>query len=292
MDAKPIIIAALTSLALAQPACAQRAAYQEMIATHAKANDVPEALVHRVVIRESKYNAHLIGRGATLGLMQIKLATARGVGYQGNWEGLLDPETNIAYGVRYLAGAWRISHGSYDLAVKHYARGYYYDAKRMGLPPITYASLPLRISPSASSSEPAPPATNATYTTASTPPTAAPAEASVTQPAAPSNSAPPPLSNPPVGNGQELLRQAMINRALQKSQQPPDEPETPAQDPADVKVPGAKPSSAKASAKTATVPVPRPRPERAPVYRSASAPSQPNALAKLWDDLKRSLPAR
>src|SRR5262245_52169777 len=115
-------VAGLASIALAQPACAQRSAYQGMIAAHAKANDVPEALVHRVVMRESKYNAHLIGRGATMGLMQIKLATARGVGYRGDAQGLLDPETNIAYGVRYLAGAWRITHGSYDTAVRHYAR--------------------------------------------------------------------------------------------------------------------------------------------------------------------------
>src|SRR5262249_53111046 len=34
-----------------------------MIARHAQANGVPEALVHRVVIRESRYNARSVGRG-------------------------------------------------------------------------------------------------------------------------------------------------------------------------------------------------------------------------------------
>jgi soluble lytic murein transglycosylase-like protein len=37
--------------------------------------------------------------------MQIKLATARSRGYTGDAEGLRDPDTNLAYGVKYLAGA-------------------------------------------------------------------------------------------------------------------------------------------------------------------------------------------
>ncbi len=55
--------------------------YDSLIASHAAANGVPEALVHRVIVRESRYNASLIGRGGTMGLMQIKLATARSLGY-------------------------------------------------------------------------------------------------------------------------------------------------------------------------------------------------------------------
>src|SRR5689334_104242 len=56
-----------------------RAQYESMVATHAQANNVPEALVHRVIVRESKYHAGLVGRGGTIGLMQIKLPTARGL---------------------------------------------------------------------------------------------------------------------------------------------------------------------------------------------------------------------
>lgn len=133
----------IAMIAVATPALAQRSAYQALIAAHAKANNVPEALVHRVVMRESRYNASLIGRGGVMGLMQIKLPTARSVGYTGNAQGLLDPETNIAYGVRYLAGAWRLAHGSHDRAVSLYAHGYYYDAKREHLPPLRFAALPL-----------------------------------------------------------------------------------------------------------------------------------------------------
>src|SRR5664279_726181 len=119
---------------LAQGAHAEgRAQYEKLVATHARANLVPEALVHRVIVRESKYKADLIGRGGTIGLMQIKLATARGVGYKGDAEGLRDPDTNLAYGVKYLAGAWRAAKGDHDRAVHYYASGYYHVAKAQRL---------------------------------------------------------------------------------------------------------------------------------------------------------------
>jgi soluble lytic murein transglycosylase-like protein len=62
--------------------------------------------------------------------MQIKLATARGMGYTGTAQGLLDPDTNLRYGVRYLAGAYRTANGHHGRAVGYYASGYYYAAKR------------------------------------------------------------------------------------------------------------------------------------------------------------------
>lgn len=121
--------------ALASPAWADsslRSQLDAMIAAHAQANGVPEALVHRVVVRESRYNPRLIGRGGAMGLMQIKTATARGLGYGGTAAGLLDPQTNLTYAVRYLAGAYRLARGNHDRAVSYYARGYYYAAKNNG----------------------------------------------------------------------------------------------------------------------------------------------------------------
>jgi Transglycosylase SLT domain len=121
-------------LSLASEAQAQdRAHYEKMIAKHAKANLVPEALVHRLIVRESKYNPELIGHGRTIGLMQIKLATAKGVGYTGDADGLRDPETNLTYGVKYLAGAYRAAGGDYDRAIRYFAGGYYYVAKQQRL---------------------------------------------------------------------------------------------------------------------------------------------------------------
>ena len=95
-----------------------------------RANNVPEALVHRVIVRESKYHPNLVGRGGTIGLMQIKLATARGLGYTGDAAGLRDPDTNLAWGTKYLAGAYRAANSDHSRAVRYYASGYYYAAKR------------------------------------------------------------------------------------------------------------------------------------------------------------------
>ena len=129
---KILRIAALVAagLTLPQVACAGEAEYAEMVAAHARANGVPEALVHRVIMRESRYQPHLVGRGGTIGLMQIKLATARGVGYTGDAAGLRDPNTNLTYAVKYLAGAYRAANGDHARAVRYFAGGYYYAAKR------------------------------------------------------------------------------------------------------------------------------------------------------------------
>jgi soluble lytic murein transglycosylase-like protein len=126
-------LAALMVPAFSQGALAQRAKYEEMIATHAKANLVPETLVHRVIVRESKYQASLLGSGGAIGLMQIKLATARSLGYTGTAEGLRDPATNLLYGIKYLAGAFRAANGDHDRAVHYYAAGYYFAAKHQRL---------------------------------------------------------------------------------------------------------------------------------------------------------------
>ena len=122
----------MAALPFTQAALAQHAEYDALVATHARANDVPEALVHRVILRESRYQPALVGRGGTIGLMQIKLATARGLGYTCDAEGLRDPDTNLTYGVKYLAGAYRIANGDHNRAMHYYASGYYEAAKRRG----------------------------------------------------------------------------------------------------------------------------------------------------------------
>ena len=126
-------LAALATLAVAETARAGHAEYDALVSRHAKANAVPEALVHRVIVRESRYQPDLVGRGGTIGLMQIKLSTARGLGYTGTAEGLRDPETNLTYAVKYLAGAFHAANGDHNRAVSYYASGYYGVAKRQRL---------------------------------------------------------------------------------------------------------------------------------------------------------------
>jgi len=99
-------------------------ALDAMIARHAAANGLPVELVHRVVKRESGYNPRASHAG-NFGLMQIRYQTARGVGYSGSAAGLLDPEVNLTYAVKYLAGAYRAAGGNASRAVSLYASGYH-----------------------------------------------------------------------------------------------------------------------------------------------------------------------
>src|SRR5260221_5629838 len=150
MKRLPVIVwlAAMAALLFSPEAKAQsRATYEKMVAVHARENQVPEALVHRVIVRESKYPPDLIGRGGTIGLMQIKLATARGLGYQGDAEGLRDPETNLTYGIKYLAGAYRAAESNHDRAVHLYASGYYEVAKRQRLARLSHPEPALASAP-------------------------------------------------------------------------------------------------------------------------------------------------
>jgi soluble lytic murein transglycosylase-like protein len=103
-----------------------------LINKYADIHDIPVSLLHRVIIRESTHNP-AARNGPYMGLMQIHPNTARGMGYQGSPEGLLDAETNLRYAGKYLRGAWLVSGGDEEAAVMWYARGYYYEAKRQGL---------------------------------------------------------------------------------------------------------------------------------------------------------------
>jgi len=105
---------------------------RRLIEEAARRNDVPVALVQRVVRRESTHNPKA-RNGPYYGLMQILPQTARTMGFRGDPSDLLDAETNLRYGVRYLRGAWLLADGSHDRAVMWYARGYYYEAKRRGM---------------------------------------------------------------------------------------------------------------------------------------------------------------
>jgi soluble lytic murein transglycosylase-like protein len=103
-----------------------------LIRKWAKIHDIPESLLHRIIQRESDYNA-AARNGPYYGLMQILPQTARGMGFTGAPEELLNAETNLEFAGKYLKGAWIVSHGNEDMAVKWYASGYYYEAKRLGL---------------------------------------------------------------------------------------------------------------------------------------------------------------
>jgi len=101
---------------------------RRLVQRSATEHGIPEALLHRVIQRESGYRAEA-RNGPYYGLMQILPQTARTMGFRGEPHELLDPEVNLRYGGRYLRGAWIVSGGNMDAAVRHYASGYYYDAR-------------------------------------------------------------------------------------------------------------------------------------------------------------------
>jgi hypothetical protein len=122
-----VALAAFAQMALAPGALA--GPHDALIAKHAAANGVSEQLIRRVIRIESRGNAGAVHAG-NYGLMQIRLGTARGVGYSGDAQGLLDPDTNLTYAVKYLAGAYRAAGCDADRAVSYYQRGYYGAALR------------------------------------------------------------------------------------------------------------------------------------------------------------------
>ena len=103
-----------------------------LINQYADRYGVPEDLVQRVVIRESRHNPEA-RNGPYYGLMQILPQTAGTMGYRGPASGLLDADTNLKYGVKYLRGAYLVARGHHDRTIHWYSSGYYYEAKRMGL---------------------------------------------------------------------------------------------------------------------------------------------------------------
>jgi soluble lytic murein transglycosylase-like protein len=107
-------------------------ALSERISYYAGVYDVPESLIRRVIKRESGFapNRRI---GPYWGLMQIRLETARGMGYRGPARGLLDVDTNLNYAVAYLSNAYVVAGKDPERALALYASGYYYEARRRGL---------------------------------------------------------------------------------------------------------------------------------------------------------------
>ncbi|MBL1406650.1 MAG: transglycosylase SLT domain-containing protein [Rhizobiales bacterium] len=106
-----------------------RARYTALITKYAQAYGVPVRLAHAVVQVESNFRANARGGVGEIGLMQLRLATARGIGYKGSAKALYNPETNIKYGMKYLGKAYKLGGGTTCGAILKYNAGH--GAKRM-----------------------------------------------------------------------------------------------------------------------------------------------------------------
>ena len=106
-----------------------KSSLQKLVGEHARAAGVPVALALAVVQVESNFNPRARGHAGEVGLMQIKPATARGIGYKGSLKGLYNPDVNLAWGMKYLAEARRRGDGTVCGTILKYNAGHY--AKRM-----------------------------------------------------------------------------------------------------------------------------------------------------------------
>ncbi len=105
---------------------------RQLINKWADTYQIPRELIHRQAIRESTHRPGA-RNGPYYGLLQILPQTARTMGHSGPPSELLDPNVNLKYAGKYLRGAYIVADGDVDTAMKWYAKGYYYEAKKKGL---------------------------------------------------------------------------------------------------------------------------------------------------------------
>ncbi|MDX8479456.1 transglycosylase SLT domain-containing protein [Mesorhizobium sp. VK24D] len=112
--------------------------YSAIIARYAASYGVPVSLARAVIKIESNYRPNMVGSAGEIGLMQIKPATARMMGYTGSAKGLFDPDTNIKYGMKYLAMAQGLGGGTTCGTILKYNAGH--GATRMNPVSAAYCS--------------------------------------------------------------------------------------------------------------------------------------------------------
>lgn len=95
--------------------------------TASQQNNLPSGLLQSVCEIESGLNIKAIhhhdGKGDSLGICQIKLATAQMLGFKGTAKELMKPETNIAYAGLYLSRQLKRYNGDVDKALVAYNQG-------------------------------------------------------------------------------------------------------------------------------------------------------------------------
>lgn len=100
-----------------------------LVDREAAALGIPIALARAVVKVESGWNPKETGSVGEVGLMQIKHSTARFLGFAGSRAELYDPKTNVRWGMKYLAGAYKLANGNVCQTALKYQGGH--NAKRM-----------------------------------------------------------------------------------------------------------------------------------------------------------------
>lgn len=88
---------------------------------------LPSGLLESLCMVESNHNIAAVhkddGDADSLGICQIKLATARELGFKGTAKQLMKPDININYAAKYLDFQRRRYHGSITKAIIAYNKG-------------------------------------------------------------------------------------------------------------------------------------------------------------------------
>lgn len=132
-----ILILSLSTVPISASALSEPTSLNDKIARHAQAAGVPVTLAKAVVKLESNFRPSAANKG-NYGLMQIRLGTARSLGYRGGAAGLLNAETNLTYGMKYLAQAYSLARGDTCGTIMRYQSGL--RATRMSSANRTYCS--------------------------------------------------------------------------------------------------------------------------------------------------------
>ncbi|ESY97146.1 transglycosylase SLT domain-containing protein [Mesorhizobium australicum] len=128
----------LGNVAAATEAVTSGGQYSAIVGRYAATYGVPASLAQAVIKIESNYRPNMVGGAGEIGLMQIKPATARMMGYSGSAKGLFDPDTNIKYGMKYLAMARDLGGGTTCGTILKYNAGH--GATRMNPVSAAYCS--------------------------------------------------------------------------------------------------------------------------------------------------------
>lgn len=106
-------------------------------ATISQTFSLPPGLLESVCYVESKHDIFAFnsndGGSNSVGICQVKLSTARSLGYTGNERKLRDPAVNIFYAGKYLSFQLNRYHGKVHKAVAAYNAGRYCRNEKGGI---------------------------------------------------------------------------------------------------------------------------------------------------------------
>lgn len=98
---------------------------------------LPRGLLSALCFVESNHRIHIMhkddGGSSSLGVCQIKLATAKMMGFKGDVDLLMDPEINTHYAAKYLSQQFKRYNGDAVKAIAAYNTGTYKETS-LGLP--------------------------------------------------------------------------------------------------------------------------------------------------------------